>query len=167
MRKFFKVALLLSLPISVFAQNPVVLQKQANTVAQAVVNGNYDLVIDHMYPKVIQMGGGKAKLLQMMTTGITQMKTQGISLINASVGTPGKFYKAGAEIHCLVPEIVNMKTPGGTYAMHSNVLAISKDKGKNWTFLDLNKNTIAAIPKILPNFNKDMKLPEPTMPVMQ
>ncbi|AMR33778.1 hypothetical protein A0256_21235 [Mucilaginibacter sp. PAMC 26640] len=167
MRKIFRITLLILLPLTLFAQGNSALKTQADLVAQAVVSGNYSTVIDYMYPKVIQMSGGKAKLLQMMTTGINQMKTQGVSFINASVGTPGKFYKAGTEIHCLVPEIINMKTPGGTFAVHSNLLAISKDKGKNWTFLDLNKNTIAQIPKLFPNFNKELVIPEPSMPAMQ
>ena len=167
MKVLIKITLLLLLPATLFAQGNLALTTQANTVAMAVVKGDYSTVIDYMYPKVVMMGGGKAKMLQLMTTGMGQMKAQGMSFLNASVGTPGKFYKAGTEIHCLVPEIVNMKTPGGTFAMHSNLLAISKDKGKNWTFIDLNKNTIAQLPKLLPHFNKDLKIPAPTMPMVQ
>lgn len=81
MRKIFRITLLLLLPLTLFAQGNTTLKTQADLVAQAVVSGNYSTVIDYMYPKVIQMSGGKAKLLQMMTTGINQMKTQGVSFI--------------------------------------------------------------------------------------
>jgi hypothetical protein len=167
MKLYLKLFVLLLLPVSLFAQDTTIVKKQADIVARAVVSGNYATVVNYMYPKVVQMAGGKAKILQMMQTGIEQMKAQGVTFESATVGSPGKFYKAGTEIHCLVPEYIVMKMNGNTLRTNSNLLAISKDGGKNWTFLDLNKNTIASIPKIFPKFNKDLKIPEPTQPMMQ
>lgn len=161
MKLFFRIVLLMLLPVSLFAQDTLVLKRQADAVAKALVKGDYSTVINSMYPKVVILAGGKAKLLKDMTAGINQMKAQGASFANATVGSPGKFYKAGNEIHCVVPEIINMKTPNGMFAVHSNLLAVSKNGGKNWSFLDLNKKTVAAIPKLFPNFNPALKLPEP------
>jgi hypothetical protein len=166
MKLLTKLFVLLLLPVALYAQDTASVKKQANIVAAALVAGNYGVVVDHMYPKVVQMGGGRAKVLQLMTAGIKQMQAQGVSFENATIGTPGKFYKAGTEIHCLVPENITMKVGSSTMHAGSNLLAISQDKGKTWSFLDLNKNTIASIPKIFPNFNKDLKIPEPKQPGM-
>lgn len=166
MRLYLPITLLFLIPASLFAQDTTALKAQANIVAKAVVKGDYSTVIDKMYPKAVLMGGGKAKLLQMMNAGTTQMKAQGVSFVNAAIGSPGKFYKAGTEIHCLVPEVINMKVPNGILAMHANLLAISKDGGRRWTFLDLNKNTIDLIPKIFPKFNKALIIPQPTLPAL-
>jgi hypothetical protein len=161
MKLSIKIMMLILLPAAVYAQDTTVVKKQADIVAKALLKGDYNTVIDHMYPKVIAMAGGKAKLLQLMTTGLQQMKAQGVSFQDAVIGTPGKFYKAGTEIHCLVPENITMKVGTSTLHANSNLLAVSRDKGKTWSFLDLNKNTISAIPQIFPNFNKALKLPEP------
>jgi len=161
MKQSIKLLVLLLLPAAVYAQDPEVVKKQATVVADALVHNDYATVINHTYPKALQLGGGKAKMLQMMTTGMQQMTAQGVSFESATIGTPGKFYKAGTEIHCLVPEYISMKVGGTTMKVNSNLLAVSSDKGKNWSFLDLNKNTIAMVPKLFPNFNKDLKLPEP------
>lgn len=161
MKLLIKLIVLLVLPASLYAQDPAVVKKQATIVANALIAGNYGTVIDHMHPKVIAMSGGKAKLLQLMTNGMKQMQAQNVSFVAATIGEPGKFYKAGAEIHCLVPENITMKVGGNTLHAQSNLLAISGDKGKNWSFVDVNKNTIAAIPKMFPNFNKGLILPEP------
>jgi hypothetical protein len=166
MKLYFKLVLLLLLPAALFGQSTVTLKKQADIVAKAMVNGDYVTVVEYMHPKVIQSAGGKQKMLQMMNAGMEQMKAQGISIQSATVGEPGKFYKAGTEIHCLIPNNIRIKTPNSSIVTHSNLLAISQDGGKNWTFLDLNKGTIASIPKLFPNFNKDLKIPEPTMPSM-
>jgi hypothetical protein len=161
MKQSIKLLVLLLLPAAVYAQDPEVVRKQATIVADAVVKGDFETVLNYTYPKALELGGGKRKMLQMMNKGMQQMKTQDISIDSVTLGTPGKFYKAGTEIHCLIPEYLTMKFGTSSMKGTSNLLAISADKGKTWKFLDLNKNTIALVPKMFPNFNKDLKLPEP------
>lgn len=167
MKLALKIALLLIFPAAAFAQDPAIVKRQAEVVAKALLNSDFKTVIAHTYPKAINnLGGGKEKTLQMMTTGINQMKAQGLSFEKVTIGQPGKFYKAGAEIHCLVSEQIIMKTAKGRMAATSNLLAISNDGGKNWTFLDMNRNSINAVTQLFPNFNHNLIIPEPTPPVM-
>ncbi|GGH02465.1 hypothetical protein [Mucilaginibacter phyllosphaerae] len=165
MTKLFKIVLLLVLPASLFAQDTAAVKRQASVIAKALMNSDFKTVIAHTYPKAVEIGGGKEKLLQMMTTGIGQMKAQGFAFEKVTIGSPGKFYKAGTEIHCLLPETIIMKTGKGRIAAKSNLLAVSKDKGKSWTFLDLNQQTISYIKTIFPNFNNSLIIPRPTPPV--
>lgn len=165
MKLSIKLILILLLPVSLFAQNPAVVQKQANVVANALLKSDYKTIIDHTYPKAVALGGGKEKMLAMMSAGINQMKSQGFSFEKITIGAPGKFYKAGAEIHCLVPESIIMKTSQGRFLAKSNLLCISKDGGKNWDFLDMNRGTINSVKNIFPNFNSSLIIPEPAAPV--
>ena len=167
MKHFCRILFFLMLPLSLLAQDTTVVKEQAEVLANAVVKGDCKTLIDHMYPRLVQMMGGKEKMLTQANASMTQLKTQGFVFDAASIGSPGKFYKAGAEIHCLVPETISIKMPNGHLVAQSNLLAISKDGGKNWTFIDLNKNTIDAIPKIFPYFNNELKIPAPSQPVMQ
>ena len=150
-----------------YAQDTAMVRRQADAVAKAVVNGNYKLITNSMYPKMVQQMGGRDKVLQQTTAVFTQMLASGLTIANAVAGPPGKFYRAGNEIHCLVPETISLKTPNGIASIRSNLLAVSKDGGKRWTFLDLNKNTIAAIPQMFPRFNKALKIPEPRQSFFQ
>jgi hypothetical protein len=167
MKLTFKLLFVLIIPVKLFAQDPATVKEQANIVAQAVVASDYKTLIDHMYPRAVTLFGGKENLMKITSDGMARLKAQGISFLRATVEVPAKFYKAGAEIHCLVPETMTIKLPNGTVTASSNLLAISSDKGRTWTFLDLNKNTIAAIPKLFPNFNNNLKIPEPQQPVRQ
>jgi hypothetical protein len=166
MKHIYKILLLLILPISLLAQDTTVVKQQANILVQAIAKGDYKTLVDHTYPKLAEMAGGKDKMLALVDTSMGQLKSQGITFESASVGSPGKFYKAGTEIHCLVPETLRLKLPNGHATAHSYLLAISSDGGKNWSFVDLNKDTISSIPQIFPNFNPDLKIPDPTPPVM-
>ncbi|MGY4537758.1 hypothetical protein ACVW0P_002177 [Mucilaginibacter sp. UYNi724] len=165
MKLSLKLIILLVLPVSVFAQNPAVVKQQATVVANALLKSDFKTVLDHIYPKAVAMGGGKAKMLQMMTAGINQMKSQGFAFEKVSVGTPGKFYKAGNEIHCLVPESLVMKTSQGRFATKSNLLCVSSDGGKTWSFLDMNQGTMGSVKTLFPNFNSNLIIPKPEVPV--
>ncbi len=156
--------MLLLLPATLFAQSTAVLKKQATIVSDALVSGDYSTVVNYMYPKIVQNAGGKQKMLQLLTGAMMQMKATGATFQSATIGEPGKFYKAGREIHCLVPENIRVKTANGSFATQSNLLAVSQNGGKSWTFTDLNKATIDKIPQLFPYFNKDLRLPQPKTP---
>ncbi|WP_183558081.1 hypothetical protein [Mucilaginibacter sp. SP1R1] len=155
------------MPITLYAQDTTVVRNQANVLAQAMIKGDYETVINNTYPKAVQMGGGTEKMLKLIYLGIGQLKSAGISFEAISIGEPGKFYNAGDEIHCLVPENITLKTPKGRILSHSNLLAISNDGGKNWTFLDLNNSNTIRIKQLLPNFNPELKIPPATTEQLQ
>jgi len=167
MKSIYKTLLVLLLPLNLLAQDTTVVKQQAEMLEQAVINGNYQLVVDHTYPGVIDMMGGKDKMLNATTDAMNGLKTQGISIEKATIGSPGKFYAAGTEIHCLVPETVRLKLSSGHATVQSYILAISADGGKTWSFLDINANSKALIPKLFPNFNPDLKIPDSAPPVME
>jgi len=167
MKSIYKTLLVLLLPLNLLAQDTTVVKQQAEMLEQAVINGNYQLVVDHTYPGVIDMMGGKDKMLNATTDAMNGLKTQGISIEKATIGSPGKFYTAGTEIHCLVPETVRLKLASGHATVQSYILAISADGGKTWSFLDINANSKALIPKLFPNFNPDLKIPDSAPPVME
>ncbi|RFZ90596.1 hypothetical protein D0C36_16640 [Mucilaginibacter conchicola] len=165
MKLSLRIFLLLVLPFAASAQNPDVVKKHAQIVANALLTGDYQTVVANTYPKAVELAGGKTKMLQMISTGLSQMKQQGFAFEKVSIGTPGKFYKAGKEIHCLVPETIIMKMKEGRFQGNSNLLAVSSDQGKSWTFLDLNNGSINAVDQLFPNFNHSLVIPKPQKPV--
>jgi hypothetical protein len=167
MKTLLKTFLITILPVFACAQDTTVVKHQAQLVADASLNGNYNVVASHTYPKIIEGIGGKDKMAATVKEAFAIMKAQGISIESATIGSPGKFYKAGTEIHCLVPEKMVLTTSNGKIVNSAYLLAISKDGGKYWYFLDINRSTYKLIPKLFPNFNKDLVIPEPTPPVMQ
>ncbi|MFD0792950.1 hypothetical protein ACFQZX_04935 [Mucilaginibacter litoreus] len=165
MKLIFKIIILLAFPSTIFAQDAAQIKKQAQGIAGALLKGDYQTVLNNTYPKAVEIGGGKAKMLKMMTEGLDQMKAQGFLFEKITIGEPGKFYKAGTEIHCLIPETIVMKTNQGRFAGKSNLLAVSSNGGKSWSFLDLNRGSINAIDQIFPKFNHSLVIPQPQPPV--
>ncbi|TFF30429.1 hypothetical protein [Mucilaginibacter psychrotolerans] len=163
--KLLRLLLLLLLPFSTLhAQDTAVVKHQANLIAQATFKGDYETVIAYTHFRLVAMSGGKEKLRQLITERMKELKDQGITGFSGTIGTPGKFYLAGNELHCLLPEDIILTTSVGRYLSRSYLLGVSSDKGKNWTFLDVGSMSADILHQLLPNFNDDLKIPPPVKP---
>jgi hypothetical protein len=142
-----------------------VIKEQAELIAKALLNDDYEAIIRFTHPNVIELVGGRDKMVSLIKNGKIEMRQQGISFDKITIGKPSKTVRAGDEIHCLVPEIVYMKVPKGKMKSESQLIAVSRDKGTNWFFIDavnLNKDNIKSV---LPNYNFDLVLPTKKQPI--
>jgi hypothetical protein len=163
MKKAFLLCILISLiTLQVKAQDTALVRQRASVLAQAMLKSDYSTIIDNTYPKAIQLAGGKEKMIEYINKFAGQMKEIGMSFDEISMGTPGKFYRTGNEIYCLVPENITFKTQQGRILSHSSLLGISQDNGKSWTFLDINNSSRANLKLIIPNINPGLEIPKAT-----
>jgi len=136
-----------------------VIKQQAEWTAKALLDDDYETLIRFTYPKVIDLVGGRDKMISLIKNGKIEMGKQGISFEKVIIGKPSQTVVAGSEMHCLVPQTVFMKVPKGKLKSETQLLAVSRDNGFNWFFIDavnLNKDNIKIV---LPNYNFDLVLP--------
>jgi hypothetical protein len=164
MMKFVRVLFLLVLPFSLHAQDTATVKRQAALFAHATFKGDVAVIIAGTYPRLIELSGGKEQMRQLITERMEELKKQGITSFEGAVGTPGKMYKAGTQLHCLIPEQIILKTAAGRYLARSYLLAVSEDKGESWTFLDVGNMPVDILRRLLPNFNDELKIPAPVKP---
>ncbi|MDF1547347.1 MAG: hypothetical protein P1P88_05970 [Bacteroidales bacterium] len=138
---------------------------QAEKLAEAMRAHQYELTLSYTHPKVIEMLGGNKKYLEILTTGGKEMKKMGISYESIALGEPSKPLKAGKELHCLIPETITMLLKEDKMVSKSHLLAVSKDNGKRWTFIETAVLNEENIKKILPNYNPELKIPEQEEPM--
>lgn len=163
--KQLRLLLLLLLPFSALhAQDTAIVKHQANLMAEATFKEDYQTVIAYTHPSLIAISGGKDKLHQLIVERMQELKSQGITSINGSIGSPGKFYRSGNELFCLLPEDIIITASAGRYHSKSYLLGVSNDNGKNWTFLDVGSMPVNTLHRLLPNFNNDLKIPPPVKP---
>ena len=145
--------------------NNKVIMEQAELTAKALLNDDYETLIRFTHPKVIELVGGRDKMISLIKKGKIEMGQQGISFDKVTIGTPTKTVVAGDEIHCLIPQTIYMKVPKGKMKSETQLLAVSRDKGTSWYFIDtvnLNKDNIKSV---LPNYNFDLTLPTKKQPL--
>ncbi|WP_020470111.1 hypothetical protein [Zavarzinella formosa] len=140
-------------------------KKLAAAMIEATKKGDYAKVIDHTYPAVVEMLGGRQKAINNTETAMKTIKAQGLEIKNASSGDPGEFYTEGKNTFVIIPTKMELTFPMGIIRTKSYLLGISPDDGKTWTFLDgSGLQNLAIRDKVLPKMPEKLKLPENEKP---
>jgi len=141
--------------------NKIVIQK-ANLYATARVNADFKTIIAYTYPGLLQNIGGKDEVLNHLISKSRDLFA--LPVTKFVIGHPGRFYKAGQQIHCLIPATIywplssNQIIKFPDQQTEVELLAISDDGGQNWTFINIDQFTIALIPYLFPDFNPSLKI---------
>ena len=142
-----------------------VVKKKAGEIVAALEKEEYAKVVDLTYPKVVELMGGREKMIGALEAGMKQLKERGHSFRSVEAGEPGEFLAEGKNTFVVVPTTTEMTVPGGKSIASSYFLAISPDGGKTWTFIDGNSLRTAERRKlILPKLPEKLELPEAKKP---
>ena len=116
------------------------------------------------YPKVVEMMGGREKMIAALEEGTKQMEAQETYFKNAYFGEPSKILSVGNELQCIVPQTIEMKVPNGKLVTKTALIAISNDKGKKWYFIDSGGKDLSTLKNALPNLSEELVIPEKQEP---
>ena len=152
------------------ASSPTVAESYPNLTARAreletaLGNKDYAKVIDLTYPKVVEIGGGREKLLAQMTDEMKSWEAGGVELISSTASSPSQFVSDASGIYAVVPVTTKIKAQTGTFQTEGSLIGISTDGGQSWTFVDATGKDQTELKKILPNLDK-LNVPPEKPPV--
>lgn len=136
---------------------------QAKTMAKHLIDLNYSEFIKFTYPTVVEKMGGYDKMLTLLKDGSKGLLGDGVKISAIEVGQPSDFIVEGSELQCTVPKVTEMETPEGVLVSNGTLIAISKDNGLNWYYVDANMD-INAMKSILPNLSNKLVIPPAQLP---
>ena len=163
---------LIGLPLALYVTSDVPVpsavgesaKRDATAMYEAFLRGDYEVFAQYTHPRALQLNGGKAATIALVSKGMTEMRQQGFVPKSAAVELPSQVVSAGGELHALLRITVVMTAPGGELRAPSHLLGVSSDKGRSWTFMDTAKLTAENVKLALPNYNPALKLPPHTEP---
>jgi hypothetical protein len=130
------------------------LMVQAKQLEDALSRKDYGKVIDLTYPKVIEVAGGRDKMLTETTREVQSMEAEGVTIISSSYGSPKQFVTDASGIYALIPVVSKVKATDGVFQTEGCLIAVSTDGGQNWTFVDASGKDQTELKKVLPNIEK-------------
>jgi len=142
-------------------------KEQARAACDALVGGDLDKFVGWTHPKLVQMMGGRERLVEMLKSGQKEMARQGIQLLSATIQADAELAQGGDEWFAIVPYDLEMSVPAGRALVKTWLLGISADQGKTWTFIDGGKLSAAAIKQYFPNFPAKLALPARQQPQLE
>ncbi|MDB5150142.1 MAG: hypothetical protein JWQ57_4162 [Mucilaginibacter sp.] len=141
------------------------MQEQANLMSKAFLKGDYQTFAKYTYPAIVSAMGGESRMATVLANSVGSMKTQGMTFDNITFDTPSKIIKSGNELQCTLLQHTAIKLVNGRAVATSTLIAISKDDGKNWLFVDTSNKDAAAMRKALPNLSTAIVIPPQQKPV--
>lgn len=126
---------------------------------------DYQSFANYTYPKILEMMGGKANMVNATKQAMEQMKSQGFEVIELSFKDASKSLKHEGELQYSIIQTLTMETPNGKVASEYSLIAISGDDGQNWTFMDTSNKPKATMLKYFPNLHPDIDI-QPTTQMM-
>jgi hypothetical protein len=88
------------------------------------------------YPKVIEKGGGEAKMAEALDQLAKAFKERNMTWSVSSVEAPDRITQADGKFFALVPFTVELTAPKGHFRLAAHLLAVSEDQKKNWYLID-------------------------------
>lgn len=161
MRKIIQILLFL-LVANVYAQanKQDVLKTQAEKMAKAFINNDFETFVKYSNPRLVQMIGGSNKMIEVLKKSVLDMKSQGMIFESITFIEPTKVISSGSELQSTIQQITKVKTVNGGIVSKSTLVAISTNKGLNWTFIDTNNKDMVTIKKLLPNLSSNISIPK-------
>ncbi|HXG85591.1 MAG TPA: hypothetical protein VNI84_16325 [Pyrinomonadaceae bacterium] len=133
------------------------LKKQADEMAKAITTNDFDKFADFMYPKVIEMVGGREKFITGLKAAMEQVKSSGIESSDYVVENPTQKINFEKHIFSILPTETTIKTRNETINMVGGLIGISQDNGKNWTFIRIQSKEV--LKRLFPKVADKLKIP--------
>ena|ERR1700756_3651655 len=151
------------------------IRKLAAENSAALTSGNYARLVELTYPKVVEMIGGRDKMIETLRRGSEDMKAHASAILGAKVSEPKEVVTAGDKVFAIVPMTVRIQLPGGTLHSKGFLIAVSDDHGKTWTFIDGaglvrepgKEKEKEKLAQVLPDFPHQLSLPPREQPVLE
>jgi hypothetical protein len=142
---------------------------KAQACADAMLKGDYEAFVGYTHPKVIELVGGREKMLETLRKGTAQMKAQGIAFVSFDVAAPANVIGAGKPRQLAVVPTKFEMTSGTTHIKQEGfLLAVSDDAGKSWTFIDgAGLTDKEQLKQFLGDVPAELKLPARKPPVVE
>lgn len=137
------------------AQN--ILIDSANEYAAAFAKRDFDKVIDLTLPKIVDMGGGKELMVKDLHDERLQVVKNGMDYISASVGAPGEIFTANGDQQLVIPVTYKIVSNLSELDLEAKLLAVSKDDGKSWYFLDVAKYDKESLKSFYTNLSEEIQ----------
>lgn len=146
---------------SVFCQTKEDALNDAKAISKATLDMNFETVIKHTLPSVLEMMGGEDAALKVIQSTYANMKAKGIVFEKAEINKVTDFANEHGQYRCVVEGFNQMTASGQRVKSKVYYLGIYNAADKLWWFIEGNQvKNKEFLDKILPNFETKLTIPE-------
>lgn len=140
------------------------IREQAEAMNNCLLKKDFKAYATYIHPGLVKKLGGEQTLLKALEDGFKKMDEKGSAITKIIVDEPGSIVVCGRDLQSVLTETMEMKAEGGIMITKSIIIAISKDNGERWYFIDTGNRDLATMQKELPGLSSALILPKPEGP---
>ncbi len=165
---FFIFVMAVSLHFNASAQ-PIatVIKTQAMEMGKALMKNDMVTFKKYMHPEMVTLAGGEDKMNVMADSAMKMFKMMGGSITKIIYGNPAEVVKYEKELQTTLPQTTSLTSIIADVEFSSTLVAISRDGGKNWYFIDTSLYKEAELRKKLPGLSSKLVIPPPAKPIIK
>jgi hypothetical protein len=144
------------------------LKAQAEEAGRAAAQENHARMAELTLPALIEKAGGRALYIKKLESVAAEIKGKGFALKKCTIGQPSELVQVGGDVYATVPTELEMSGPqGATGRQPSYMIAVSRDGGATWKFIDGfgAGGDREKVKTLLPNFPEQLQVPAVPPPV--
>jgi len=133
------------------------LLKSASEYTQAIVDRDFDKVISMTLPSIVKMGGGAELMIKDLYNERQQMVNTAMDFVSVKIGNPSQMFESNGDKQVLLPITYRMVSNLSELDVNARLLGVSKNDGKSWYFLDIEKYDKESLKSFYPNLSEDIQ----------
>ena len=135
------------------------LQAQAEACGRAFIEGDFGRLADCTLPKLVELIGGREKMLEVVRKDVEEMKADGFEPLSSVPSAPTQVVRVGGQTYAVLPLKFRMRTSKEVLVSDSFMIGVSGDGGQSWKFLSGSSIDEARLGLLLPEAAGKLKLP--------
>lgn len=162
--KKLQLLFLVCLSLNVLSQTKEKALKDAKITSQATLDMDFETVLNHTFPKVVEAMGGTEATLTLLNNTFQNMKTQGFVFEKAEILSASEIVKEQGQYRCVIEGYNQMKIADQRIRSKRYLLGVYNETDGFWWFIEAKQlKNKAMIDQVLPNFKTRLNIPEDTV----
>lgn len=158
----------LTLSVGVFSQTKEDALSDAKLTSKATLEMDFETVLKHTLPKVIDMMGGEEAALTLLNSTFDSMKSQGFVFEKADIISVSEIVEEQGQFRCVIEGYNQMKMASQRIKSKSYLLGVYNEADKFWWFIEAKQlKNKAMLDMVLPDFETSLDIPDDDVQVEQ
>lgn len=136
------------------------LYKQANSMLSAFKAGDHKTLLHYTHPNLIEYMGGSVKALEILRMATETLETRKVNIKKAEMGKITQNVLYNKTIQCVIPQIMEMQVGETNAKSISYIFCISYNEGKEWYFINADKEKEKSLRNLIPGISDKIIIPE-------
>ena len=134
--------------------------KEISSVIRAPYSGEFETVLKHTHPKVVEIAGGEEGFRKILESAAATFKQAGVTFEIVEISEIKGYVATGSLELFYIDVKISMEKDGQVINSSTRQVGAKEPDTDTWYYIDVTDNGAAKLKQILPDLPAEFKLPD-------